>query len=50
MKRTMFQRVIKDRVCLSCIILLILFGSAAMLAPWLSPNDPNEIHYTAILR
>ena len=47
MKRTMFQRVIKDRVCLFCIILLILFGSAAMLAPWLSPNDPNEIHYTA---
>lgn len=43
----MFQRLIKVRGCIFCLFLLILFAAAAILAPWLSPNDPNEIHYTA---
>lgn len=47
MKYAMFQRLVKDRVCLFCIFLLFLFAAAAVLAPWLSPNDPDEIHYTA---
>ena len=43
----MFRKLIKDRVCLFCLFMLILFAIAAVLAPCLSPNDPNEIHYTA---
>ena len=42
----MFRKLIRDKVCLFCLFMLILFAAAAVLAPWLSPNDPNEIHYT----
>lgn len=48
MKRnTIFQEIRRDPVCVFCLLSLFLLGAAALSAPWISPNDPNEIHYTA---
>lgn len=41
------KQLFRDRVCLFFLCVLLLIAGAALFAPWISPNDPNEIHYTA---
>ena len=43
----MIHRILEDKICRFCLVFLLIFTCAALFAPWIAPNDPNEIHYTA---
>lgn len=43
----MLKIIRKDKVCCFCLLFLLVFAGAALFAPWVAPNNPNEIHYTA---
>lgn len=47
MTKALFKELRQDKTSLVCILFLLLILLAAIAAPWLAPNDPNEIHYTA---